>query len=37
MIDEFKWGEKEPSVEIVLHGAEGYQAFPFDLKKAFHK
>ena len=36
VIDEFKWLTKEPSVEIILHGAEGYQAFPFDVKKAFH-
>jgi len=36
VIDEFKWLAKEPSVEIILHGAEGYQAFPFDVKKAFH-
>ena len=37
VIDEFRWGEKEPAVEIVLHGAEGYQAFPFLVNKAFHK
>lgn len=37
VIDEFKWMAKEPSVEILLHGSEGYQAFPFDVKKAFHK
>ena len=34
-IDEFKWGEKEPSVEIQLHNTSGYQAWPFSVKKAF--
>ncbi len=34
-INEFKWGDKEPSVEIQFHGAMGYQAMPVDLKEAF--
>ena len=34
-IDEFKWGSKEPSVEIQLKNTSGYQAMPVDLKKAF--
>ena len=34
-IDEFKWGAKEPSVEIQLKNTSGYQAMPVDLKKAF--
>ena len=34
-IDEFKWGAKEPSVEIQFEKASGYQAMPVDLKKAF--
>ena len=34
-IDEFKWGEKEPSVEIQFKGTSGYQAMPVDLSKAF--
>ena len=34
-IDEFKWGEKEPSVEIQFKGTSGYQAMPVDLAKAF--
>ncbi len=34
-IEEFKWGAKEPSVEIQFKGAMGYQAMPVDLKKAF--
>ncbi len=33
-IDEFKWGAKEPSVEIQLKNTSGYQAMPVDLKKA---
>ena len=32
---EFKWGEKEPSVEIKLNDTMGYQAMPFDVEKAF--
>ncbi|TEY03137.1 aryl-sulfate sulfotransferase [Campylobacter sp. US33a] len=35
-IDEFKWGAKEPSVQIQFFGTGmGYQAMPFDLNKAF--
>ncbi|EAH4570932.1 aryl-sulfate sulfotransferase [Campylobacter lari] len=35
-IDEFKWGAKEPSVQIRFSGAStGYQAIPIDLEKAF--
>ncbi len=34
-LDEFDWGAKEPSVEIQLHNTSGYQAFAFDVKKAF--
>ncbi len=34
-IDEFKWGAKEPSVEIQIFNTTGYQAMPFDVKKAF--
>lgn len=34
-IDEFKWGAKEPSVEIQIINSMGYQAMPIDLKKAF--
>ena len=34
-IDEFKWGAKEPSVEIQLKNTSGYLAMPVDLKKAF--
>lgn len=34
-IDEFKWGAKEPSVEIQIIDSMGYQAMPIDLKKAF--
>lgn len=36
-INEFKWGAKEPSVEIQLMGTTGYQAMPFSLEKAFEK
>ncbi|MCR6575315.1 aryl-sulfate sulfotransferase [Campylobacter insulaenigrae] len=36
-IDEFKWGKKEPSVQIRLIGSGiGYQAMPIDLNKAFN-
>ena len=35
VINEFKWGDKEPSVEIVIRGSMGYQALPVSLKKAF--
>ncbi|EGK8022565.1 aryl-sulfate sulfotransferase [Campylobacter lari] len=35
-IDEFKWGAKEPSVQIRFSGAStGYQAMPIDLEKVF--
>ncbi|MDV2059197.1 aryl-sulfate sulfotransferase [Salmonella enterica] len=34
-IEEFKWGQKEPAVEMQLHGTRGYQAMPFSLTKAF--
>ena len=34
-LDEFEWGAKEPSVEIRIIESEGYQAFAFDVKKAF--
>ena len=34
-INEFKWGAKEPSVEIQLKGTSGYQAMPVDINKAF--
>lgn len=37
VINEFKWGDKEPSVEIVIRGSMGYQALPVSLKKAFSK
>ena len=36
-IDEFEWGAKEPSIEIKMTNAMGYQAFPFSLEKAFEK
>ena len=42
-INEFKWNpnaktpEKEPAVEIQLHDAMGYQAFPFSVTSAFSK
>ena len=34
-INEFKWGAKEPSVEIQVIDSTGYQAMPFSLTKAF--
>lgn len=43
IINEFKWNpnqkapNKEPSVEIQMIGAMGYQAFPFSVEKAFSK
>lgn len=37
VINEFKWGEKEPSVEIVIVGSMGYQALPVSVAKAFSK
>lgn len=36
-INEFEWGAKEPSVEIKMTNAMGYQAFPFSVEKAFSK
>ena len=35
-IEEFKWGAKEPSLEIQLHNVSGYQAMPIDVNKAFN-
>ena len=35
-LDEFEWGAKEPSVEIQLKNTTGYQAFAFDVNKAFN-
>ncbi len=34
-LNEFKWGAKEPSVEIQLHSISGYRAFPFNVEAAF--
>ena len=34
-LQEFKWGEKEPSVEIRINGSMGYQAIPFRVENAF--
>ncbi len=36
IVNEFKWGEKEPAVEIQLKGTKGYQAFPFHLDNAIN-
>ena len=36
-INEFKWGAKQPSVEIQLMDTTGYQAMPFSVQKAFTK
>ena len=36
-IEEFKWGETEPAVEIQLIDSMGYQAMPVSLDKAFNK
>lgn len=36
-IEEFKWGAKEPSVEIQILDSMGYQAMPISLDKAFAK
>jgi len=36
-INEFKYGAKEPSVEIQLKDTTGYQAMPFSVEKAFSK
>jgi len=36
-IMEFKYGAKEPAVEIQLKDTTGYQAMPFSVEKAFVK
>ncbi|ASM35988.1 aryl-sulfate sulfotransferase [Campylobacter sputorum] len=37
-INEFKWGKKEPSVQMRIYGmGVGYQAMPISLEKAFSK
>ena len=36
-IMEFKYGSKQPSVEIQLKDTTGYQAMPFSVEKAFSK
>ena len=37
-LQEFKWGAKEPSVEIRINSSMGYQAMPFRVEQAFsHK
>ena len=35
-LSEFEWGAKEPSIEIQLKNTTGYQAFAFDVEKAFN-
>ena len=35
-INEFKWGAKEPSLEIQLENTSGYQAMVVDVEKAFN-
>ena len=35
VLTEFRWGEKEPVVEMKLKNTTGYRALPIDLKKAF--
>ena len=35
-INEFKWGAKEPAVEIQLKNCMGYQVIPISLEKAFN-
>ena len=35
-LNEWKWGEKEPALEIQLHNTSGYQAMPIDVNKAFN-
>ena len=37
VINEFKWGAKEPSVEIQLKSTMGYRALPIDVNKAFNQ
>ena len=34
-LEEFRWGETTPAVEIRLKNTMGYQAFPVSLKKIF--
>lgn len=36
-IVEFEWGAKQPSVEIKMTNAMGYQAWPFSIEKALSK
>ena len=36
-INEFEWGAKEPSIEIIMTNAMGYQAWPFSIEKALSK
>ncbi|WP_302432309.1 aryl-sulfate sulfotransferase, partial [uncultured Sutterella sp.] len=35
-LDEFEWGSTVPAVEIQLKNTTGYQAFAFDVHKAFN-
>ena len=35
-LDEFEWGSTVPAVEIQLKNTTGYQAFAFDVNKAFN-
>lgn len=37
IINEFKWGSTEPSVEIVLKSTMGYRALPISVDKAFNQ
>ncbi len=34
-LDEFRWGGREPVVQMSLSDIDAYQAIPIDLKKAF--
>ena len=36
-LNEFKWGAKEPSVEIHIENITGYQAIPFHVEQAFKR
>lgn len=36
-LEEFRWGETTPAVEIRLKNTMGYQAFPVSLKKNLHR
>ena len=36
-IEEFKWGAKDPAVEIQLKNCMGYQVIPISLEKAFNQ